>query len=76
MSQAESILNALGGWDNIGDLEACITRIRVQVRDQGRVDEDALKQAGAFGVVKVGSSVQVVVGPQADTIVSDIEDLH
>ena len=56
MSQAESILKALGGWENIADLEACITRIRVDVRDDDAVDEAALKDAGAFGVVKVGNS--------------------
>jgi len=76
MSQAESILQALGGWDNIEDIEACITRIRVEVEDDGVVDDAALKKAGAFGVVKVGTSIQVVMGPQADTIVSDIEDLR
>lgn len=76
MSQAESILKALGGWENIADLEACITRIRVDVRDDDAVDEGALKDAGAFGVVKVGNSVQVVMGPQADTIVADIEELR
>ncbi|MFC7580656.1 PTS glucose/sucrose transporter subunit IIB [Schaalia naturae] len=76
MSQAESVLDALGGWDNIEDIEACITRIRVEVDDDSLVDEAALKQAGAFGVVKVGTSIQVVMGPQADAIVSDIEDLR
>ncbi len=76
MSQAESILNALGGWDNIDDIEACITRIRVEVQDASQVDDAALKEAGAFGVVKVGASIQVVMGPQADNIVADIEDLR
>ncbi len=76
MSQAESILQALGGWDNIEDIEACITRIRVEVEDASVVDDAALKKAGAFGIVKVGTSIQVVMGPQADTIVSDIEDLR
>ncbi|MDN5963309.1 MAG: glucose PTS transporter subunit EIIB [Actinomyces sp.] len=76
MSQAETILRALGGWDNIEDIEACITRIRVDVDDDSLVDDAALKEAGAFGVVKVGNSIQVVMGPQADTIVSDIEDLR
>ena len=50
MSQAETILKALGGWDNIDDIEACITRIRVDVEDDSLVDDAALKEAGAFGV--------------------------
>ena len=76
MSKAEQILAALGGDDNIDDLEACITRLRVEVDDPSLVDESALKAAGAFGVVQQDTSVQVVVGPEADTLVEDIEDLR
>ena len=76
MSKAEQILRALGGDDNINDLEACITRLRVEVEDEELVDEEALKAAGAFGVVQQGTSVQVVVGPEADTLAEDIEDLR
>lgn len=75
MSQAEKILAGLGGADNIDEIEACITRLRVEVNDASLVREDALKAAGAFGVVTVGDSIQVVVGPQADTIAEDIQDL-
>ncbi|MEA5640952.1 glucose PTS transporter subunit EIIB [Cutibacterium granulosum] len=75
MSKAEQILRALGGDDNINDLEACITRLRVEVEDEELVDEEALKAAGAFGVVIQATSVQVVVGPEADTLAEDIEDL-
>ena len=75
-SKAEQILAALGGDDNIDDLEACITRLRVEVDDPSLVDEPALKAAGAFGVVQQGTSVQVVVGPEADTLAEDIEDLR
>ncbi|MDO4411573.1 PTS glucose/sucrose transporter subunit IIB [Cutibacterium sp.] len=76
MSKAEQILAGLGGDDNIDDLEACITRLRVEVNDPDLVDEAALKAAGAFGVVQQGTAVQVVVGPEADTIAEDIEDLR
>lgn len=76
MSQAEDLLKALGGWDNIEDLEPCITRLRVELNDDSLVNEDALKAAGAFGVVHVGSAIQVVVGPNADTIAEDMEDLR
>ena len=62
--------------DNIDDIEACITRLRVEVDDPSLVDEPALKAAGAFGVVQQGTSVQVVVGPEADTLAEDIEDLR
>ncbi|WP_130864987.1 PTS transporter subunit EIIB [Acidipropionibacterium timonense] len=76
MSKAEQILRALGGDDNIDDLEACITRLRVEVNDPSLVDEAALTAAGAFGVVKQGTSIQVVVGPEADNLAEDIEDLR
>lgn len=74
-SKAEQIVAALGGADNIVEIEPCITRLRTEVADSGRVDEAALKAAGAHGVVRSGRVVQVVVGPEADTLASDIEDL-
>ncbi|MDQ1535833.1 MAG: N-acetylglucosamine system component [Actinomycetota bacterium] len=76
MSKAEQILAALGGDDNIIDLEPCITRLRVEVNDPNLVDDAALKATGAFGVVRQGKVVQVVVGTEADTLASDIEDLR
>ena len=74
-SKAEQILAGLGGAANVTDLEACITRLRTEVADAGKVDEKALRAAGAHGVVKSGNVVQVVVGPEADNLAEDIEDL-
>jgi PTS system N-acetylglucosamine-specific IIB component len=74
-SKAEQILAGLGGADNVVEIEACITRLRTEVEDSGKVDDAALKKAGAHGVVKSGRVVQVVVGPEADTLAEDIEDL-
>lgn len=74
MSKAEAIIAGLGGADNIIELEPCITRLRTEVRDGGKVDEAALRAAGAHGVMKMGNVVQVVVGPEADTLAFDIED--
>lgn len=76
MSKAEQILAGLGGAENIVDLEPCITRLRVEVENPDLVDEAALRTAGAFGVVNVGDAIQVVVGPEADTLAEDIEDLR
>ena len=75
MSTASDIVKGLGGRDIITDLEPCITRLRVEVVDQERVDEEALRAAGAFGVVRSGRVVQVVVGPTADTLASEIAEL-
>jgi N-acetylglucosamine PTS system EIIB component len=74
-TQAEKLVAGLGGAANIIDIEPCITRLRTEVEDASLVDEAALKAAGAHGVMRSGGVVQVVLGPEADTIASDIEDL-
>ncbi|GHH58415.1 MULTISPECIES: glucose PTS transporter subunit EIIB [Lentzea] len=73
--KAQKILEALGGRDNIIEIEPCITRLRCELEDGSVVNEKALKALGAHGVMRSGNVVQVVVGPEADTIASDIEDL-
>lgn len=75
MSQAEQIVEGLGGSANILEVEACITRLRTELADSSLVDEQALKDAGVHGVMRAGAVVQVVIGPDADTLASDIEDL-
>jgi PTS system N-acetylglucosamine-specific IIB component len=75
MSQAAAIVAGLGGPRNIVEIEACITRLRTEVEDVSLVDEAGLKAAGAHGVIRSGTVVQVVLGPEADTIASEIEDL-
>ena len=74
-TKAEQIVAGLGGLDNIEEVEGCVTRLRTEVTDPGMVDEDALKAAGAHGVVKMGNAVQVVVGTDADPIAAEIEDM-
>ena len=73
--RAAKILAAIGGADNVVDLEPCITRLRCELADNSLVDDAALKALGVHGVVRMGGVVQIVVGPEADTIASDIEDL-
>ncbi|MCA4134925.1 glucose PTS transporter subunit EIIB [Arthrobacter sp. M4] len=75
MSKAEQIIEGLGGAANIVEIEACITRLRTEVKDGSLVKESILKGAGAHGVLSSGNVVQVVVGPEADTLAEDIEDL-
>ncbi len=75
MSQAAAIVAGLGGAENIVEIEACITRLRTEVRDVSLLDEAGLKAAGAHGVMRSGAVVQVVLGPEADTIASEISDL-
>ena len=75
-SKAEQILAGLGGADNVVDIEACITRLRTEVTDPALVNEAALKAAGAHGVFRSGTIVQVIVGPEAENLADDIEDLR
>ncbi|MDI3407975.1 PTS glucose/sucrose transporter subunit IIB [Streptomyces cavernicola] len=74
-TKAEKIVAGLGGIDNIEEVEGCITRLRTEVVDPDKVDEAALKAAGAHGVVKMGTAIQVVIGTDADPVAADIEDM-
>jgi N-acetylglucosamine PTS system EIIB component len=74
-TQAANILTALGGVANIIDIEPCTTRLRSEVRDATLVDVDALRAAGAHGVMIAGRVVQVVVGPSVDTLATEIDEL-
>jgi len=72
---AEQVIAGLGGKDNIQSMEPCITRIRVQLADKGKLDEAGLKKAGAHGVMKMGNAVQVVMGTQSDNIEAEMRRL-
>jgi PTS system N-acetylglucosamine-specific IIC component len=64
---------ALGGADNLTLVDACTTRLRLSVRDAGKVSEPALKAIGVRGVLKRGATnVQVIIGPEADIIADEI----
>ena len=76
MTKAEQILAALGGSANVVDLEPCITRLRVEVTDTQQVDEAGLRASGAFGVVRAGKVVQVIVGPEADALAAELDSLR
>ncbi|WP_369140352.1 glucose PTS transporter subunit EIIB [Modestobacter versicolor] len=75
VGKAEDIVAGLGGAANIDDVEGCITRLRTEVKDPSLVDQAALKAAGAHGVLVAGQIVQVVVGPEADSLADDVNDL-
>ncbi|MGT2637198.1 PTS transporter subunit IIBC [Streptococcus ratti] len=75
-SQIVKIINLLGGKENIADVDACMTRLRITVADVAKVsDEAAWKKAGAMGLIVKGNGVQAVYGPKADVLKSDIQDL-
>ncbi|OPJ64126.1 glucose PTS transporter subunit IIA [Clostridium oryzae] len=73
--KAVRVLEAIGGKDNIKVLDACITRLRLNLKDTSLVDDSTLKALGAAGVMKAGDSVQVVFGTQAERIKDDIKTI-
>ncbi|MDH5042570.1 glucose PTS transporter subunit EIIB, partial [Enterococcus faecalis] len=66
------VLDAMGGKDNIKHLDACITRLRVEVNDKAKVDVPGLKALGASGVLEVGNNMQAIFGPKSDQIKHDM----
>lgn len=75
-SQAERIIALLGGRENITLVDACMTRLRVTVKDMDKVAElPAWKAEGAMGLLKKDGGIQAVYGPKADVLKSDINDL-
>ena len=75
-SQAASIVGLLGGRDNIVDVDACMTRLRVTVKENADVAQELeWKKLGAMGLIVKDKGVQAVYGPKADVLKSDIQDL-
>ncbi|WP_201553234.1 PTS transporter subunit IIBC [Streptococcus salivarius] len=75
-SQVINIINLLGGRANIVDVDACMTRLRITVKDAEKVGtEEQWKAEGAMGLVMKGQGVQAIYGPKADVLKSDIQDL-
>ncbi|WP_026561449.1 PTS transporter subunit IIBC [Bacillus sp. J37] len=74
-SLATTVIGLLGGKDNIEDVDACMTRLRVTIKDMNAVaTETEWKQNGALGLILKGKGVQAIYGPKADVLKSDIQD--
>ncbi|MCY7402807.1 MAG: glucose PTS transporter subunit IIA [Nocardioides sp.] len=71
-ARAYRLIAAFGGADNLKAVDACITRLRVEVADKAGVDAAALRALGAAGVIEVGNNVQAVFGTQADGLKDEI----
>lgn len=75
-SKAAKVLQNIGGADNITSIDACITRLRLVVKDEKAVKDSELKKLGASGVMRLGQgAVQIVFGPQAESIKDDINKI-
>ena len=74
-TKAEQVIAAFGGRENLVNVDACITRLRMEVADKGKVDQARLKSLGAAGVIEVGNNVQAVFGTQAEALKNDINEI-
>ncbi|OEF24015.1 N-acetylglucosamine-specific PTS transporter subunit IIBC [Vibrio rumoiensis] len=73
---ARQYLKALGGHDNVTTIDACITRLRLTLKDRSIVDEAVLKRLGAKGVVKLGeNNLQVILGPLAEIVAGEMKEV-
>ena len=72
--KAEKLIAAFGGRENLVNVDACITRLRMEVADKNKVDKARLKALGAAGVMEVGNNVQAIFGTQAELLKNDIKD--
>jgi PTS system glucose-specific IIC component len=73
-SMAARLVAAFGGAANIRSLDACITRLRVELNDVARANAEALRGLGAAGVVRVGGGMQVVFGTRSENLKTDMEE--
>jgi PTS system N-acetylglucosamine-specific IIC component len=71
--RGEQLVAAFGGRENLKAVDACITRLRIEVGDKGLVDHRRLKAMGAAGVVEVGNNVQAIFGTQADALREEMQ---
>ncbi|MGY0431393.1 glucose-specific PTS transporter subunit IIBC [Bacillus rugosus] len=69
------VLQALGGQQNIANLDACITRLRVTVHQPSQVSKDELKRLGAVGVLEVNNNFQAIFGTKSDALKDDIKTI-
>ena len=75
VEKAPLVLEALGGEKNIVSVDACITRLRVEVKDKKQVNKDELKKLGAAGVMEVGNGIQAIFGVKADRYKNEINKI-
>jgi maltose/glucose PTS system EIICB component len=69
------VIEALGGKDNIAELDCCATRLRITLNDSSKLNEAALKATGARAVIQRGNGVQVIYGPHVTIIKNEVEEL-
>lgn len=72
---ARAVYEALGGFENIEEVDACITRLRVSIKDSGKVDQEKIKELGATAVLEIQGGIQAIFGAMADPIKQEIQNI-
>lgn len=72
--RSAAVLRAVGGADNLEDIDCCATRLRLTLADSEKIDEGLLKSTGAAGVIKKGNGVQIIYGPAVTILKSNLEE--
>ncbi|MEH7179183.1 maltose/glucose-specific PTS transporter subunit IIC [Neobacillus vireti] len=72
--RAKTIVEGLGGSENIEIVDCCATRLRVTIKNENLVQEDVIKQTGSKGIVKAGTGVQIIYGPQVTIVKNEVEE--
>ena len=71
---SEILVDGLGGIENIDNVECCATRLRINVKDSEKVNEELLKQSGCAGIIKKGKGIQIIFGPRVTIIKAELEE--
>lgn len=71
---SEILVDGLGGIENIDNVECCATRLRINVKESEKVNEELLKQSGCAGIIKKGKGIQIIFGPRVTIIKADLEE--
>jgi len=72
--RAKTIVQGLGGEHNIDVVDCCATRLRISIKDESLVNDDVIKQTGSKAIVKKGTGVQIIYGPQVTIIKNEVEE--
>ncbi|MBM4761395.1 maltose/glucose-specific PTS transporter subunit IIC [Bacillus sp. B15-48] len=72
--RAKTIVEGLGGANNIEIVDCCATRLRVTIKDESLVQDEVIKQTGSKGIVKKGTGVQIIYGPQVTIVKNEVEE--
>ena len=75
-AMAQTIIRGLGGADNITSIDNCITRLRLEIKDMGKVDESIIRSSGAAGVIRPGkNAMQVVIGTTVQFVADEMKNM-